>query len=161
SFSDTTGRVTTNDTIVIHITNPDAAPTIVTQPVGLTMAVSGQKATLNVEATGTGPLHYQWYSGISPNAGNPIEGATSSTFTTQALVTGGQYLYWVQVSNAGGVVNSLNATVNVMEPTTITATVDPTALKYSPSDRQVIVTATVSRQADGAFGIADGGVTFA
>ena len=158
-FSDGTGFNTATDTLVIHITSPEAAPTITTQPVGLTMIEGGQTATLSVVATGQGPLKYQWYSGLSPNTSNPIAGATSTTFTTPVLNTGGQYLYWVQVSNAGGVVNSLNATVNVTEATTTTAA-SPATVTYSKSSQTITWQATVTRATHALFGIANGSVTF-
>ena len=79
---------------------------------------------MSVAASGSAPLSYQWYSGLAPNTANPIAGATSSSFTTPVLDTGGQYLYWVRASNGVGVANSLNATVTVTETTT-TATSSP------------------------------------
>jgi Ca2+-binding RTX toxin-like protein len=158
-FSNVTGTVTATDTLVIHINSPAGTPTITTQPAGLTMAVSGQTATLSVVAEGQGPLRYQWFAGITPNAGNPIAGATSSTFTTPVLSAGGQYMYWVKVSNAVGEANSLNATVNVSEATT-TSTRSAT-VAYSRSPQTVGLEATVSRVVPQLFGIADGAVTFA
>jgi hypothetical protein len=158
-FSDPTGSTTTTDTLVIHINSAAGAPQIVTQPEGITLIPSGKTATLSVAATGTGTLHYQWYSGITPDASNPIAGATSPTFTTPVLTAGGQYLYWVQVSNAAGVANSLNATVQVGEPTT-TRTSSPADLTYSHSAQTVTLTATVARTVSQTFGIADGAVTF-
>jgi hypothetical protein len=149
----------TTDTLVIHINSADAAPQITSQPSpAISQVGPGQSVTLSVTATGTGTLSYQWYSGLTPNTTNPVPGATSSTFTAPPQTVGGQYLYWVQVSNASGVVNSLNATVTVEEGTTTTAT--PATVTYSRAAQQAPMQATVTRSSSGVFGIPDGGVTF-
>src|ERR1700730_17656314 len=57
------------------------APTV-TQPANQTVMV-GQTATFSVTASGTGPLSYQWFKN-----GVAISGATSSTYTTPATVSG-------------------------------------------------------------------------
>src|SRR5262249_38116356 len=95
-----------------------------------------------------------------PNASNPIAGATSTTFTTPVLSVGGQYLYWVQVTNLGGAANSLNATVQVNEATTTVAT-PPATITYSMTAQTINWQATVSRSVAQTFGIANGDVTFA
>jgi hypothetical protein len=159
-FSNSTGSTTTTDTLVIHINSADSAPQITSQPSpALSQVGPGQSVTLSVTATGPGPLSYQWYSGLTPNTSNPVPGATASTFTTPPQSVGGQYLYWVQVSNAGGVANSDNATVTVEELTTTTASA-PATVTYSRAAQQVPMQATVTRSSSGTFGIAAGGVTF-
>lgn len=84
------------------------APTITDEPDSITIS-SGQTATLNVVATGTGPLSYQWYVGSSGDTTNPIAGATSPSFTTPPLTA--TTSYWVRVSNATGTDDSQTATV--------------------------------------------------
>ena len=85
-------------------------PAITTQPRSQTI-VSGQTVTLFVAATGTPPLTYQWYRGISGNLSNPISGATESSYTTPALITTS---YWVRVSNAfSPPADSATATITV------------------------------------------------
>jgi hypothetical protein len=149
----------TTDTLVIHINSADNAPTITAQPSpAITQVAPGDSVKLSVTASGPGPLSYQWYSGLSPNTSNPVSGATSSTFTTPSQTVGGQYQYWVQVSNASGVVNSLNAEVTVEEATTTTAT--SATVTYSRAAQQAPMQATVTRSSSGVFGIPDGGVTF-
>src|SRR5213078_892582 len=76
-----TGGTADSATATISIAT---APTITTQPVSQTIA-SGATATLNVVATGTAPLAYQWYQGVSGTTTTPIAGATASSFTTPAL----------------------------------------------------------------------------
>src|SRR5262249_23690534 len=120
-FRNSTGSSTVDDTLVINITSA-TPPTITTQPTPFTQITSAQTAAVRLAATGPGTLSDKWYSGIAPNASNPIAGATSTTFTTPVLSVGGQYLYWVQVTNLGGAANSLNATVQVNEATTTVAT---------------------------------------
>ncbi len=72
---------------------------------------SGQTALLNVAATGTAPLAYQWYLGSSGNTGSPIGGATSSSYTTPTLAA--TATYWVRISNSCGTADSRTATVTV------------------------------------------------
>jgi len=83
-------------------------PSITTQPASST--ISGGSVTLQVVATGTTPLSYQWYIGASGNTANPISGATgSSVMVTPASTTS----YWVRVFNSCGSVNSATATITV------------------------------------------------
>src|ERR1700677_2612498 len=87
--------------------NPNA-PLIITQPANQTVAV-GQTATFSVTASGSATLTYQWFKG-----GVAISGATSSTYTTPATVTGDSgSLFTVTVSNSLGTVTSNPATLTV------------------------------------------------
>lgn len=95
--------------------SPLAAPTITTQPQSQSI-VEDSSATLNVVATGTAPLSYQWYQGMSGNTSNPV-GTNSASFTTLNLTT--TTSYWVRVSNAAGSVDSQTATITVTTPTPI------------------------------------------
>src|SRR5271163_5031396 len=83
-------------------------PLTISQPGNQTVTV-GQTATFAVNASGTGPMTYQWYVN-----GVPINGATSSTYTTPPT-TAGQTgsVYAVVVSNSVGSVTSNGATLTV------------------------------------------------
>ena len=76
-------------------------PLLISQPGNQTVN-AGQTATFAVTATGTGPLTYQWYVN-----GVPINGATSSTYTTPPTTSGQSgSVYTVTVSNSSGSVTS-------------------------------------------------------
>jgi hypothetical protein len=101
----------------IAILSAGQAPTITAQPANQTIN-SGQTATLSVAVSGTAPLSYQWYQGLSGDTSNLIAGATSASYTTPVLT--GTNLYWVQVTLVGSTVNSATATIIVQSsPTTI------------------------------------------
>src|SRR5271169_1066897 len=88
-------------------------PLIISQPGNQTVA-AGQTATFAVTATGTGPLSYQWYVN-----GVPINGATSSTYTTPPTTSSQSgSVYTVTVSNSLGSATSNGAmlTVQVIPP---------------------------------------------
>ncbi len=84
--------------------------TITAQPASQTIGL-GQTAMMTVTATGTAPLSYQWYQGISPSTSNPISGATNSSYTTPPLTTSADF--WVQVTNNLGHANSDTAVITV------------------------------------------------
>lgn len=88
-------------------------PLITTQPASQSVT-TGQSATLSVLATGTPPLSYQWYQGMSGVTTNPILSATSSSYTTPALKATSDY--WVMVSNTAGSINSQTAAITVNQP---------------------------------------------
>jgi sulfatase modifying factor 1 len=94
-------------------------PRLLVQPQSQTVT-NGCTAVLNVSATGTEPLRYQWYAGQSGDQNSPIAGATAASFTTPALTTG--KAYWVQVTNVAGSANSQTATITVLTPPVIKIT---------------------------------------
>jgi hypothetical protein len=95
--------------------NPTTAPMITTQPQSQTVTV-GSTATFSVQAAGTAPLSYQW----SKN-GTAISGATNSSYTTPATVSGdNSATLTVAVSNSAGSQTSSAATLTVNVPPTIT-----------------------------------------
>src|ERR1044071_6384402 len=58
---------------------------ITTEPVARQNVSNGATATASIVAAGTG-LTYQWYDGASGDVSAPINGATSASYTTPALV---------------------------------------------------------------------------
>jgi uncharacterized protein YkwD len=84
--------------------------TISTQPLSQTIA-SGSSATLDVTATGSGALSYQWYVGSSGATSAPIEGATARSYTTPGLIATTNY--WVRVRDASDSIDSATATIAI------------------------------------------------
>jgi hypothetical protein len=79
----------------------------------------GQALTLQVVAEGLGPFTYQWYRGSAPTTAQPIAGATGPTYTFIPGADGfwfERWFYWVRVTNAIGPVNSLTATITLLQP---------------------------------------------
>ncbi len=98
------------------------APKITRQPANQTVAV-GHTAAFSVVATGTAPLQYQWR-----KSGTPIAGATGSSYTTPATVSGdNRSSFTVLVINAAGSMTSNAATLTV---TAAAAGTDVVTYKY-------------------------------
>lgn len=89
-------------------------PVITASPSSQTLAV-GQTASLNVTATGSPPLSYQWHKTGAPlaNGGN-VSGATTATLTLAPLTGADAGVYTVVVSNAAGAATSSPATLAVV-----------------------------------------------
>jgi hypothetical protein len=105
------------------ITSAPTAPQITTRPANKTVTV-GQTAAFSVVATGTAPLRYQW----SKN-GTPIAGATGSSYTTPATVSGDNgSSFTVVVTNATGSMTSNAAML------TVTAAPTPPTIITQPSN---------------------------
>ena len=91
---------------------------------------SGGTANLSVNASGDGPLQYQWYEGASGVTTTQV-GTNSPNFTTPPITTAKQY--WVKVANAcPSFANSSTITVNptVCNPPEITN--DPANQNIAP-----------------------------
>lgn len=99
-------------------------PEITTQPSN-TAVCRGASFTLQVEASGTSPLQYQWYQGNSP-----IAGADQPTYQAVATQTA---TYFVEITNSCGTVRSQAVTVRVKEPPQITQ--EPQGGQFSPGAR--------------------------
>lgn len=104
----------TNATLTVNAGN--VPPTIITQPVGQTVAPGGT-ASFSVVASGTPTLSYQWYM-IPPGGttGTAVAGATSATYTVPSSATttaNDQDSYYVIVTNSYGQAMSQPVTLAV------------------------------------------------
>ena len=116
------------------------APAFALQPASQTVTV-GQAATFSTMVTGTAPLTYQW----QKNNAN-ITGATSSTYTTPATVSGDNgATFRVAVTNSAGNATSMSATL------TVNSAPLPPSITTQPAHQTVTVgqTATFSVAAVG------------
>ncbi len=84
-----------------------SAPILLSQPVGLGSFIFADVA-LSVNATGSGPLTYQWQFN-----GTNLDSATSATLTLTNLQVANEGVYDAVVSNAYGVVTSSNALLTI------------------------------------------------
>ena len=92
------------------LTDDPVAPTITTQPLSQTIA-TGTSATLSVAVEGYPAPTFQWYEGATGVTSAPVYGATSTSFTTPALLVNTDF--WVRVTNTEGFVDSNTATITV------------------------------------------------
>lgn len=105
----------TNYTIMLtEAAAPSAAPVITAQPVGDDYIEGATITPLEVVATGSGTLTYQWYLGE-----NAIDGATADTYTPTVSAIG-TYVYHCVVTNTeaghpGTSLASSNATITIAE----------------------------------------------
>ena len=97
----------TNVTTWFYGWTPQAAPNILTNPVGQYLAPGGT-ITLTVAATGVPEPAYQWQKN-----GTNVPGATSATLSIPGAVVADSGNYTVIVSNSAGTVTSSSATVTV------------------------------------------------
>jgi len=104
--SNTTGTV---QIIVNPVTDISNGPT------GYSICLGGAIADLSVTASGTGTLHYQWYSNTSnSNSGGTPVGSDQSTFTpTFDNNIAGDYFYYVTVTGDCGSATSAVAAITV------------------------------------------------
>jgi hypothetical protein len=106
----------TSASATLTVTTGNASPTIITQPVGATVAPGGT-TTFDVVASGTPALSYQWY--VIPagqTTGVAVSGATSDSYTVPGSATAvgdDQNQYYVVVTNAYGQAVSQPATLAV------------------------------------------------
>ena len=134
------------------------APSVVTPAEPATLSC-GQPATLEVTATGAGPLIYQWYAGESGDENNPVVGATSSLLTISSLVNSSRY--WVKITNSYGTVNSDSTLLNI-NPAATTLTLAALPVRSSLGQpvtlkAQLAVNAPSNGQPSGTVTFRDGG----
>ncbi|MCA1733404.1 MAG: hypothetical protein LC732_07370, partial [Acidobacteria bacterium] len=124
--SNSCGSVTSNNATVTVTSTGCTAPSITSHPQG-TSITAGQSHSMSVGASGTTPFSYQWRLN-----GNPLSGATSSSYNTGAL-NAGTYVYSVVVTNSCGNATSNNATVTVSS----SVCTDP-AISQHPASQTII-----------------------
>src|SRR5271156_1298277 len=108
-------------------------------PASQTVTV-GQTATFSVNATGTGPMGYQWYKN-----GVAISGATGSTYTTPPTVLGDSgSVFTVVVTGATGSETSPGATLTVtaVKPAIVTPPASQTVMVGQTATFNVTATGT-------------------
>ena len=115
-----------------------STPTITTQPVATTVC-EGEELVLNVAATATGSIRYQWL-----RDGVAIDGATGAEYREANFTAARAGSYTVSVSTACGTVTSVAAAVTTSAATVITTQPAPSA------DVQVGTALTISVVATGA-----------
>ena len=107
--------------------NTPKAPSITTQPANQTVT-AGQMATLNVIATGTAPLSYQW----RKNSTN-ISGATAASYTTPTTTTSDNNSKFDVV-----VANSVSSLTSAQATLTVNAAPAGPAITSQPSNQTVV-----------------------
>jgi hypothetical protein len=96
--------------VTVTVTPPCVAPSITNQPQSVNSS-AGKPVSLNVAASGTAALTYQWFIGARGNTANPIVGATSSILNVAPTST---TTYWVRVTGqCGSPVDSNAATITI------------------------------------------------
>jgi len=88
-------------------------PTITVPPFSQTVG-SGRNVIFNVQASGTGPLAYQWFKGSTP-----IPGATSSSYSILAAQSSDAGNYKIRVSDTHNNSTEANATLSVTTVLTV------------------------------------------
>ena len=91
-----------------------SGPPVITQQPASLVLTQGATAVFSVQATGPGPLSYQWRFGVPGTGGGNIPGATQSTLTLRGVQSTNAGNYRVMVSNASGVATSVVATLRVL-----------------------------------------------
>jgi hypothetical protein len=131
--------VVSSQAALLTVTALPQPPTIVTQPVGVTVT-EPNAATFTVVATGNAPLSYQWR-----RDGVDISGALSASYTlTPTVLADSGAQFDVVVTNSLGTVTSQLAllTVNVapIPPSIVTEPVDVTVTEPTGATFSVIAT---------------------
>ncbi len=105
----------TSGVATLTVTAVTIAPSITTQPAGLTVS-AGNSATFTVVASGTPAPTYQW-----KKNGADIAGATGATYTIANVTSADAANYWVVVTNSAGSVTSGGAILTVNAAPAITS----------------------------------------
>lgn len=134
--SNSAGRTTSSAAV---LTVKLKMPVITIQPTDLTV-LKGSSATFTVQANGT-DMSYQWY-----KDGNPISGATKTSYTIDNVSENSAGSYTVTVSNSTGSVTSETAVLTLKK--------DEVSVQreVSVTGNKATVTLTISNAPKGYFG---------
>ncbi len=120
-----------------------SAPSIVVQPASQ-FGTPGSTLNLSVLATGTTPLSYQWFKGVTALTDDAnISGSVSNVLTLTALTTNEAGSYFVVVSNFLGRVTSSNTVLSINANIAPVITASP-ASQTVAQNSQVIFTVTAT-----------------
>lgn len=100
----------------------------------------GSRATLTVNATGTGPRTYQWYEGAKPSTASPV-GTNSASFQTPQITV--ERKYWVKITNECGFAESSTVVVTPTECDGARITAEPQSQRIDPN-RSVTLAVTAT-----------------
>jgi len=118
------------------VTTRSAVLTVSNIPISITtqpaseIAVEGTPATFGITVSGTPLIKYQW-----SYAGNPISGATNSTYIIPTCYPTNAGLYQVTVSNPASATNSAQVTLTVLRDT-----IPPNITAISATANSILVT---------------------
>lgn len=106
----------TSATATLTVTQPFQAVSITQHPVSK-VVMEGSGVSLNVAASGSGTLSYQWYKN-----GTAISGATSSLFSIASAITSntGNYYAVVRNSSSSATSNTVSLSVTAFQRVSIT-----------------------------------------
>ncbi|OGU88600.1 MAG: hypothetical protein A2475_10740 [Ignavibacteria bacterium RIFOXYC2_FULL_35_21] len=99
-----TDNMTNTDVATVTV---NVAPAITTQPVAV-VVTENEPINLSVTATGSDPLTYQWYKGVTE-----ITGAIANTYSIDSAAKSDEGVYFCLVRNGCGEERSEDATVTV------------------------------------------------
>jgi len=154
------GRQGTITYVAVYDSVPQCTqPQIGTHPQSQTVLV-GESVTFSVTATGTAPLSYQWYKGISP-----ISGATGSSYTISSVTADDAGYYSVVIYNACGSATSNAATLTVHKrQTSLTLTLNPASVVIGQASTVTVTVEDTSpgtkQTPTGTINLSGSGVTF-
>jgi Immunoglobulin domain/Secretion system C-terminal sorting domain/Immunoglobulin I-set domain len=136
------GTALTSTTSVLTVNTPIS---ITTQPLATQTLCTGNPASFNVVATGTG-LTYQWQlGGVDLTDGGSILGATTATLNISSLVSGDAGTYTVDITGVcGSPVTSSSSVLTVNTGATITTQPTATQTICTTNPASMSVTATGS-----------------
>ena len=109
-ISVTKNGATATSSLTYNITG--TVPVITQQPPAGKSVEFGQSTTLTVAASGLPAPTFQWYRGSSGVTNQPINGATSATFTTPPVTANTSY--WVRASSISGSANSSATAIQML-----------------------------------------------